>query len=442
MSAQRFRLGTFFGVGLYVHWTFGLLVLYVMYVTLAAGGSLAMVAFSVTQLLTIFVCVTLHEYGHAIAARYYGVGTHDITLLPIGGVARLKQIPRVPLQEFVIALAGPAVNVVIAACLLMLILLLGFGWFFESLALLASGAANQQQQEELAAAINQVFEQPSLFSFLLSILAINIILVLFNMIPAFPMDGGRVLRSIFAMLFRSYITATRWAQRIGLVCAMLMVYVVLAGERPQIIMLLIAAFIAFAGFAEVRQVELRDAVEGLRVGDVMTTNVPVVRADMTADELWDWWSGHGGQRAPIVGMGGVLLGQIKLRDLAQYLRRQGAGGDPAGDDFSAQGEDANWPSEKPPRLSGKTDGGNWAGTAIQLADPKAEVLDEQQSLESVLGSGRPAQQAYPVVDQEGRLVGWLEMDTALQRAAIARSLPAGGSAGRQRDGQGTIDHRV
>ncbi len=108
---RRLKLGTFLGIGLYVHWSFALVIAYVAISTRSLGA--IGVAFSITQLLGVFLCVTLHEYGHAMAARRFGIATADITLLPIGGVARLRRMPRIPWQELVVAIAGPAVNVVI-----------------------------------------------------------------------------------------------------------------------------------------------------------------------------------------------------------------------------------------------------------------------------------------------------------------------------------------
>jgi Zn-dependent protease len=431
LTSQRFRLGTFFGIGLYVHWTFALLIAYVVYATWASGAGAAMVAFSVAQLLTVFVCVTLHEYGHALAARRYDVGTHDITLLPIGGVARLKRIPRVPAQEFVIAVAGPAVNVVIAAVLLVAIFVAGGGWLFESLYQIVSGTIAPENVEATSQMMNRVFDSPTVIGFALSILMINVILVVFNMIPAFPMDGGRVLRSLLAMVL-PYLDATRWAQRIGVFCAVLMAAAALSSDPPRIIMVLIAGFIVFAGLAEVRQVEIRDLVDGLTVSDVMTDQVPAVRADMTADQLWQWWKGQSSQSAAVVGINGMLLGQIRLIDLVTRLqtakdRTPGVGkaGVKAADDRLADGRAGNG-------LSG--DGANpylvlengrvgWQITAMDMIDPNAESLEAGEGLEGLLAGGRQSQREFPVTDPAGRLVGWVNIDTVRERAAIARLIP-------------------
>ena len=116
MWQKRLKLGTYFRIGVYVHWTLSFLVAYAAYE--GYQGGLVGSAYFVLLLCGMLLCVTLHEYGHALTARRFGVETVDITLFPIGGVARLAKIPRVPWQEFLVATAGPAVNVVIASIIL------------------------------------------------------------------------------------------------------------------------------------------------------------------------------------------------------------------------------------------------------------------------------------------------------------------------------------
>lgn len=429
LSSQRFRLGTFFGIGLYVHWTFALLIAYVTYVTWASGASPVMVAFTIVQLLTVFACVTLHEYGHALAARRYDVETHDITLLPIGGVARLKRIPQIPIQEFVIAVAGPAVNVVIAAILLILIFATGQGWLFEAFYQVMSGTIAPEELETTRQTIDQVFETPTLIGFALSIFTINVILVLFNMVPAFPMDGGRVLRSLLAMVL-PYVSATRWAQRIGVVCAILMAAAALTSEPPRIVMLLISGFIVFAGLAEVRQVEVREMAEGLTVGDVMTENVPVVRADMTLDQLSQWWKSHPNQTAAVIGINGILLGQLRLRDLISHLQQTAR---------QSPKTSTPRPADSSPYQAFEEQPSQWDVTAIDLADPNADTLEPGEGLEGLLASGKQTQREFAVTDNSGRLVGWINLDNIRERAALARLRP---SQNENERAIWSIDHHV
>lgn len=434
MYQQRFRLGTYFGIDLFVHWTFALLLAFVVYTAWVSGADRDGIIFAIVQLLAVFLCVTLHEYGHALAARQYGVGTYDITLLPIGGVARLSRIPRVPLQEFVIAIAGPAVNVVIAMLLFAFIFAIGQGWIFTTFIKVLLGNASAEQLTALDVKLSEVISDPSPLALVLSLLLINMMLVAFNLIPAFPMDGGRVLRSLLAMVM-PYLPATRLAQRIGMVCAVLMAAAALMSDPPKLVMGLIAGFIAFAGLAEVRQVELRDAVSGLKVADVMSVNAPVVRADMPLDQLWRWWRNYTGQTAAVVGVNGIFLGLVRLQDLAKFFKGiaatgglrpvpQGSVGATGPAPESGSDELPSEPATLSPAAPRQNPSWVLQGMAMDLVDHEAVSFESQQSLEGMMGSGRKGQREYPVVDSNGRLVGWVDLDSVLQRAAIARVLPA------------------
>lgn len=183
---RSWKLGTAFGIGIYVHWTFMLLPVLVLLNT-AGLGSLAATLFLMLLTLAVFGCVVLHELGHALMARYFGIPTYDITLYPIGGVARLARMSERPWEEFSIALAGPAVNVLIAAVL---------GAALAATDLLTPG------------------------NFLFELLAANIMLAVFNLLPAFPMDGGRVLRALLALRLGT-LRATEIAAALGTGMALL-----------------------------------------------------------------------------------------------------------------------------------------------------------------------------------------------------------------------------
>jgi Zn-dependent protease len=172
-----FKIAKLFGIPVFIHWSFWLLFLFVAYI----GKTLPSFAFHSVYVLALFVCVVMHEFGHALSARFYGVSTKDITILPIGGVARLDKMPEKPFQEFVVAIAGPAVNVAIA--LILGIFVYGF-YSFQ----LNAGEIN-------ALITNDETPMNLLYTLLIS----NIGLVVFNMIPAFPMDGGRVLRALLSI---------------------------------------------------------------------------------------------------------------------------------------------------------------------------------------------------------------------------------------------------
>ena len=178
---KSLKFGTIAGIRIQVHWTFSLIIAWIVMTNLIAGNGLLAALSGVAFVLVLFGCVVLHELGHALAARCYGIPTRDITLLPIGGVARLEQMPRKPTQELVVALAGPMVNVMIAAGLFVLLAPRG-------------GFANFASAP---------FEGGS---FLHRLMFVNIALVAFNLLPAFPMDGGRVVRALLAM-FMDYVRA-------------------------------------------------------------------------------------------------------------------------------------------------------------------------------------------------------------------------------------------
>jgi Zn-dependent protease/CBS domain-containing protein len=171
------KIANLFGIPVFIHWSFWLLFFFVAYIS----TSFSSIAFNSVYVLALFVCVVMHEFGHALSARFYGVSTQDITILPIGGVARLDKMPEKPLQEFVVAIAGPAVNVVIALVLGLIV----YGSFSFQL-----GAA------EIRAVVADG-ETP--INMLFTLLISNIGLVVFNMIPAFPMDGGRVFRALLSI---------------------------------------------------------------------------------------------------------------------------------------------------------------------------------------------------------------------------------------------------
>ena len=193
MNRWSFKLAEPFGIGVYVHASFLLIVAWVALGQMGAGGGLGAVLGSVVFLLAIFACVVLHELGHALAARRYGIRTRDIILLPIGGVARLERMPEKPEQELVVAIAGPLVNVGIAAAL--------GAW------LTLTGAVVPGASVGLTGG-----------AFLERLLVVNLGLVVFNLLPAFPMDGGRVLRALLAMRL-GLLRATRIAGTVGKVMA-------------------------------------------------------------------------------------------------------------------------------------------------------------------------------------------------------------------------------
>jgi Zn-dependent protease len=258
---RAWKIGRFFGIDLYVHWSFLLLPLWAVLNqprdTPVGTPLLLGVMFAV------FGCVVLHEYGHALVARHFGIGTRDITLYPIGGVARLERISEKPWEEFWIAIGGPAVNVVI----LILLGLLGV-----ALALIQPGLVGHVVHGEVV---------PTTVGFFLAALFFgNLILVLFNMAPAFPMDGGRVFRAVLSM-WVGHLRATRIAARVGLVVALFGgAALAILWSSPWV--LIIALFVLMAGQQELRYVEWRHSQEMADQGPIPVVPVQPLRATAQA----------------------------------------------------------------------------------------------------------------------------------------------------------------
>ena len=230
---RSWKLGTAFGIGIYVHWTFLLLPAYV-FLRNAGSGHVNAALYLVSLVVAIFGCVVLHELGHALMARRFGIATRDITLYPIGGVARLERMSERPWEEFWIALAGPAVNVVIAVLLAGLLSLEG--------AYLSGGG------------LIDALEQGS---FLAALIGANIVLFLFNLLPAFPSDGGRVLRALLAYPL-GQVRATEIAVGVGTVMAAILFF--WGFWQAELMLMLVAVFLFFAGQQELAAVRYRAAV--------------------------------------------------------------------------------------------------------------------------------------------------------------------------------------
>lgn len=386
MFERRLKLGKFLGIGLYVHWSLGLWIIYVAFMNRADG--VFTMLFSVALLLGAFLCVTLHEYGHAMAARHFGIGTADITLLPIGGVARLNRMPRIPWQELVVAIAGPAVNVVLA-----ILLLIGF-WAFTDGSIFSvvsasvdSLASAELPDQEVNANAMEIAEPGWGTIFAVGMLIVNLMLVFFNMIPAFPMDGGRVFRSLLAMLME-YRLATRIASRIGLLCAAMMAFAALQlFDSPNWVLVLISAFIGYAGISEAKQVDVMETVRGLTVGQVMIQSTESIPMDMSIVEVADRWSAVRAESLPVLSLPGTVVGILRLRDVLDAMEK---------------GVDSRT-------------------TAGELVDREQhiETMQIDEELESALMRvGRQFRQV-PVVDPSGRLVGTVEIDSMLLRAKLS-----------------------
>ncbi len=280
-----------------VHLTFPLILLWAAYqFGVVGGGGTSGALFGVIAVSLLFVLVTLHELGHSFAALHYGIPVERIVLLPIGGVAQLRHMPDNPKEEFVIALAGPAVNVLLA--LLMGAVGLAFG--------LPLG-------NPLAGGIT--LSLSAVFSY---IFFYNVILAIFNMIPAFPMDGGRVLRSLLAMKL-DYGQATKIAVNIGRGLAILFgLYGLFNGAFFTV---LIAIFIFSGATQEGRMVQFRQQLRGYTVQQAYANQIPILQPADSLHEAVNW-TARGINSFPVSHFG-VYVGFLSNARLMAALQRDG-----------------------------------------------------------------------------------------------------------------------
>jgi stage IV sporulation protein FB len=275
------------GIQLRIHITFLLLIVWI------AVDSTSAAIF----VLLLFVCVVLHEFGHAIAAKGYGINTPDITLLPIGGVARLERIPEEPRQELVIAAAGPAVTAIIALCLFVVIAARG------SIDLRAL-----MQSNDLVALIFRV----------------NVLLLLFNLLPAFPMDGGRVLRALLATRM-SYARATQAAATVGQAFAFIFGIVGLFGIPPVLqanpFLIFIAFFVYIGASQEAALAQMRDVSRRFPVSSAMVREFRTLPEDAPLEEAVDALLATSQHDFPVLDASGNVAGILTRRDLIAALRK-------------------------------------------------------------------------------------------------------------------------
>jgi Zn-dependent protease len=287
------NLGSLGGTAIRIHVTFLLFLIWLGAIYYRQGGAEAAWQGTIFIVL-IFLCVLLHELGHVFAARYYGVPTSDVTLWPFGGIASMERMPDKPGQELVVALAGPAVNVVIAAGLLL--------WLGPRL-----DPANLTQ-----------IENPAV-SMAAKVAGANIILVLFNMIPAFPMDGGRVLRAVLAMRMGNA-RATELAATIGQGFAV--VFGIL-GIFYNPMLIIIAVFIFLAASGEAAQAQLRAVAQGTLVSDAMITEFQSLGTNATVNDAADALIRTTQTEFPIVDGSGKLRGVLTRDAMIKALKERG-----------------------------------------------------------------------------------------------------------------------
>lgn len=287
------KIGEFRGIGVYLHATFLILIGFVVLSHWSAGKSWVKTLEGVGFILALFGCVVLHEFGHALMAARYGIKTKDITLLPIGGVARLERMPEEPLQELWVALAGPAVNVVIAALL--------FAWL--------QFMAAFTPLEQLSVTSGPLLDR---------LMVVNVMLVLFNMLPAFPMDGGRVLRALLATRLE-YARATQIAATIGQAMALLFAFLGFFGNP---FLLFIALFVWIGAAQEASMATMKAALGGIAVKRAMMTDFRTLRPGDSLQQAIELILATPQQDFPVVDDSHVV-GILTSRDLMVALQQRG-----------------------------------------------------------------------------------------------------------------------
>lgn len=360
-----FGIGSIAGIRVELHVTFVLFVGWIAVTQGLLGHHPERALASVGLILMVFGCVLLHELGHALAARRYGIRTRDIILLPIGGIARLQRMPDKPAQEIVVAIAGPAVYVAIAAVLWMVL-----------------GSLGERLRTPLLGG-----------GLLESLLTINLMMVAFNLIPAFPMDGGRVLRALLAM-WLPFVKATRIAALIGQGFALLF-GVVGFFYNPNL--MLVALFVFLAASEEHALVRTRASLSGLPARAAMVSQFDVLDVNDTLQRAVDLLMAGAQQDFPVMA-GGAPAGLLTRADLLVALQRSGPEGR--------------------------------VGEAIS---PDRQVAEPGEPLEDVLQRMREHQRSALPVVSDGRLVGMVTLENVSELLLVQQAMrrQPGGDAGRK-----------
>jgi len=353
-----YTIGRIRGTEVKVHVTFFLLLAWIAYGAYQQGGTTAAVDVTLF-VVTFFLCILLHEFGHIAMARRFGVRTPDVILLPIGGVARLERIPEEPKQELLIALAGPAVTLVIILFLLLVTVLLG---------------------QPLT--VTDPFSEHGAIT--VRLLETNLLVLLFNLVPAFPLDGGRVLRALLA--FRLGLArATQIAGTIGQLFAVVFGVWGVTQQDPWI--MLVAFFIFLGAGSEASAVATRLAGRGLQVSQMMVTDFRTIPVHATLSQAADLLLAGEQREFPVVDNLGRTEGILTRDNLIRGLSRSGPN--------AAVAE---------------------AMTSAAPAVPP--TLGFQEALDRLRASGLPA---LPVVDDKGSLVGLLTMDNITDLLLVRRA---------------------
>jgi Zn-dependent protease/CBS domain-containing protein len=291
------KLGRPFGIKISIHWTFLLLIAWVVIIDVQQGLNFQQIMLSVLFILTLFVCVVLHELGHSLAAIKFGSEVRSITLLPIGGMANIRKIPEKPMQELIMTVAGLAVNVVIA------LILLGI--------LLTRGGLDLEQMD---------FKTITPRNFLTMLMFVNLFVVFFNLIPAFPMDGGRILRALFSMRMNR-LKATRWAKNTGQFFA---VAFVMAGLFLNPFLVVIGVFVFIGASAEYNLMKLGESIKAYSASDAMITDYMELAPEETLEKAAETLVHHH-ENGFVVAANGRIEGILTSNDIIKGLSNNDRG---------------------------------------------------------------------------------------------------------------------
>ncbi|MCS6895137.1 MAG: site-2 protease family protein [Bacteroidia bacterium] len=264
MSRFTVRIAVVSGIPIYIHWSFWLLIAWVILSSIFSGqADTEYLLWRLVLMSGLVLSVILHELGHAMAAKAFGIPTRDITMYPFGGVASVARIPDKPIQELIVAVAGPLVNFIIVG--------LSAVW------LRIAGGAMHWHADDLLYVEGQSF---TLRRLIVSLSVMNMVLAIFNLLPAFPMDGGRVLRALLATRL-SYMKATHIAALIGQGFAVLFI---IFGIYSNPFLILIGFFVFVAAAQERQQVEERTAMYGFVVADALLRDIPTLTVSQTLED--------------------------------------------------------------------------------------------------------------------------------------------------------------
>lgn len=282
---NAWQIGIFFGIPVKIHWSFGLLLLFIAYTVLSNDMKPWQSAAYGVLVLTVFLCVVLHEYGHALTGRRFGVYTQDIIISPIGGLARMNKMPEKPIHEFYITIAGPLVNLFIGVFIGLLFFVF-YGKFSMDL--------NSYD-----------YNQPMEYVRMLA--PINLTLFLFNLIPAFPMDGGRILRSLLATKIGK-VKATKIASGIGRILATC--FIIYGIFDQQLILSMIGLFIFMMAGQEYDQTKIQEIIHNTLVGDIMRTSFTRLHLSDTYATVIEKYYREGEQNFLVLDSMGNISGTI------------------------------------------------------------------------------------------------------------------------------------